>query len=112
MSNALSVTGFDIFAWNDPPTLSRYLAEGPARLLSMRVEGIGHNLFTVLLLPGIPASFVGLIALPWFFRLRALQPLVLLSITTFLVTSLLFPVSTTWGTYLHAAGPAHVLLIV
>ena len=32
--------------------------------------------------------------------------------TTFLVTSLLFPVSTTWGTYLHAAGPAHVLLIV
>ena len=112
LSNALSVTGFDIFAWNDPPTMSRYLAEGPARLLSMRAEGVGHNLFTVLLLPGMPASFVGLIALPWFIRLRALQSLVLLSITTFLVTSLLFPVSTTWGTYLHAAGPAHVLLIV
>ena len=30
LSNALSVTGFDIFAWNDPPTLKRYLAEGPA----------------------------------------------------------------------------------
>jgi hypothetical protein len=31
---------------------------------------------------------------------------------TFLVTSLLFPVATTWGTFLHAAGPAHVLLVI
>jgi len=112
LSNALSVTGFDIFAWNDPPTLKRYLAEGPQRLLSMRVDGLSHNLFTVLLLPGIPAAFLGLIALPWFIRLRAILPLAVVSVTTFLVTSLLFPVSTTWGTYLHAAGPAHVLLIV
>ena len=112
LANALSVTGFDIFAWNDPPTLSRYLAQGPGRLLEMRAEGLGHNLFTVLLLPGIPAAIVGLIALPWFIRYRALLPLGVLSITTFAVTSLLFPVSTTWGTYLHAAGPAHVLLVV
>ena len=112
LANALSVTGFDIFAWNDPPTLSRYLGEGPARLLEMRVDGIGHNLFTVLLLPGIPAAIVGLVALPWFVRLRSLRPLGVLSVITFAVTSLLFPVSTTWGTYLHAAGPAHVLLIV
>jgi hypothetical protein len=112
LANALSVTGFDIFAWNDPPTLSRYLAQGPARLLAMRVDGIGHNLLTVLLLPGIPAAFVGLVALPFFARLAALRPLVVLSVTTFAVTSLVFPVSTTWGTYLHAAGPAHVLLLV
>ena len=112
LSNALSVTGFDIFAWNDPPTVARYLAEGPQRLLLMRAEGLYHNLFTVLLLPGIPAGFLGLLALPFFMRLRAILPLAVLSITTFLVTSLLFPVSTTWGTYLHAAGPAHVLLIV
>ena len=112
LANALSVTGFDIFAWNDPPTMSRYLAEGPARLLAMRVEGSGHNLLTVLLLPGLPAALVGLLALPWFARLRSLAPLTVLSIATFLVTSLLFPVSTTWGTYLHAAGPAHVLLLV
>jgi hypothetical protein len=37
---------------------------------------------------------------------------VLFAGVTFLVTSLLFPVATTWGTFLHAAGPAHVLLIV
>jgi hypothetical protein len=112
LSNALSVTGSDIFAWNDPPTLSRYLAEGPARLLSMRADGVAHNLFTVLLLPGMPAAFVGLVAMPFFIRLRTLLPLAILSITTFAVTSLIFPVSTTWGTYLHAAGPAHVLLLV
>jgi hypothetical protein len=112
LANALSVTGFDIFAWSDPPTMSRYLAVGPAELLDMRIQGLYHNLFTVLLIPGFPTSFVGLIALPWALRLRSLWPIAILSVTTFLFTSLLFPVSTTWGTYLHAAGPAQVLLIV
>ena len=79
LANALSVTGFDIFAWSDPPTLSRYLAVGPARLLEMRVDGLAHNLFTVLLIPGFPTSFVGLVALPWFARLRSLAPLAILS---------------------------------
>jgi len=41
-----------------------------------------------------------------------LRPVAILSVTTFLVTSLVFPVATTWGTFLHAAAPAHVLLIV
>jgi hypothetical protein len=45
-------------------------------------------------------------------RLVAVRPLAILAVTTFLFTSLLFPVSTTWGTYLHAAGPAHVLLVI
>ena len=113
VANALSVTGFDIFAWNDPPTLSRYLAVGPARLLEMRVEGIGHNLFTVLLLPGAAdlahrpprAAVAGS-------RSRAVRPVVILGLVTFLVTSLVFPVATTWGTFLHAAGPVHVLLVL
>ncbi|MBA2757498.1 MAG: glycosyltransferase family 39 protein [Chloroflexi bacterium] len=112
VTNAFSVTGFDIFAWNDPPTLTRYLAVGPARLLEMRVEGLGHNLGSVLLLPGFPIAFVGLLALPWQGRARALRPVVIVSVLTFLVTSLLFPVATTWGTFLHAAGPVHVLLVI
>jgi hypothetical protein len=111
-ANALSVTGFDIFAWHDPPTLARYLAAGPARLVEMRVEGVSHNLFSVLLLPGVPLSVVGLLALPWQARGRVLRPVLLVSVITFLVTSLLFPVATTWGTFLHAAGPAHVLLVI
>jgi hypothetical protein len=112
LANALSVTGFDIFAWQDPPTLARYLAVGPARLVGMRFDGIGHNLFSVLLVPGAPLSLVGLVALPLVLRLRSLRAVVLLSAITFVVTSLAFPVATTWGTFLHAAGPVHVLLVI
>ncbi len=112
LTNAFSVTGFDIFAWHDRPTLSRYLAVGFPRLLEMRVEGLWHNLGSVLLLPGFPISLIGVAALPWQARGRTLRPIVLLSLLTFLVTSLVFPVATTWGTFLHAAGPVHVLLVI
>lgn len=112
LTNALSVQGTDIFAWSDPPALARYLAVGPARLLEMRVVGIEHNLLDVLLLPGAPLSVIGLLALPWLVRTRAVQPLLIVSAITFFVTGLVFPVSTTWGTFLHAAGASHVLLIV
>ena len=112
LANALSVRGTDVFAWSDPPTLSRYLAQGPARLIEARVIGAEHNLFDVLLLPGAPLSLIGLVALPWFARLAPLRPLVGVTILTFLATSLLFPVATTWGTFLHAAAATHDLLIV
>jgi hypothetical protein len=111
-ANALSVTGFDIFAWSDPPTLERYLAQGPAALLEARVVGIGHNLLNVLVFLGIPLSVLGLLAAPWTLGGRTLRPLLILAITTFLVTSLIFPVATTWGTFLHAAGPVHVLVVI
>ena len=111
VANAFSVTGLDIFAWNDPPTLSRYLARRarPARSRCAS-RASWHNFFMVLLLPGVPISVIGLAALPWQARGAALRPVVLLSVITFLVTSLLFPVATTWGTFLHAAGPVHVLI--
>jgi hypothetical protein len=112
LANALSITGFDIFAWRDPPTVTRYLAIGPARLLELRVEGVWHNLTNVLLAPGFPISLIGLLALPWTGRARSLRPLLVFTIVTFLVTGLLFPVATTWGTFLHAAGAIHVLMIV
>src|SRR5467141_494672 len=47
---------------------------------------------------------------PWSCSTRSSSEIV--ALTTFLFTSTFFPVSTTWGTYLHAAGPAHVLLVV
>jgi hypothetical protein len=112
LANALSIRGSDVFAWSEEPTLARYLAVGPAGLVGMRVQGVLHNLLNVLLLPGAPVSVLGLAALPWFARSAALRPVILVAGLTFLVTSLLFPVATTWGTFLHAAGPAHVLLIV
>ncbi|MFL5681310.1 MAG: hypothetical protein ACJ77B_11995 [Chloroflexota bacterium] len=112
LANALSLTGRDIFAWSDPPTLARYLAAGPAVLTELRVAGLAHNLLNVLLFLGVPISAIGLVTLPWFGRGSALRPLLVFSVLTFAITSLLFPVSTTWGTFLHAAGPIHVLLIV
>ncbi len=111
-ANALSVSGFDIFAWSNPPTLARYLGVGIEGLLQMRVDGFNHNLLSVLLVPSFPIGLIGLLRLPWTIRIRALRPLLLVALLTFGVTTLVFPVATTWGTFLHAAGPVHVLLII
>jgi hypothetical protein len=112
VSNALSLDGTDIFAWSQPPTLARYLDAGIGRLVELRLTGFGHNLFDVLVFLGLPVAVLGLVALPWVGRRVALRPLLVYSAITFLGTCLLFPVSTTWGTFLHAAGPVHVLLTV
>lgn len=151
LTNALSLDGRDIFAWQERPTLGRYLAAGPARLLELRWIGTMHNLTQVLLLLGVPLSVVGLVGLPWAWRggrsraepdapgsassspaigthgrsdssldarrldagrLDPLRPLLLFSGLTFVAASLVFPVSTTWGTFLHAAGAIHVLLVI
>jgi hypothetical protein len=112
ITNAFSISGFEIFAFQQPPTLSSYLAAGVGRLIEMRVTGFSHNLLTVLLLPSFPVGIIGLVALPWQGRRRTLRPLLIVSLITFAFTTLVFPVSTTWGTYLHAAGATHVLLIV
>lgn len=111
-TNALFVTGFDVFAYQDPPTLTRYLAQGWPSIVQAHVQGLVHNLFNVLLIPSFPIGVIGLLALPWFGRAGTLRPLLLVSVVTFLATSLAFPVATTWGTFLHAAGPVQVLLLI
>jgi len=112
ITNAWAITGHEIFAWQDPATASEYLALGPAAWLEHRVGGFLHNLVAVLLLPGAPLAVVGLIALPWAARLRSLRPLLVLALLTFAITTLLFPVQTRWGTFLHASVPAAVFLVV
>jgi len=116
LTNALSLAGTDIFAWRDQPTLSRYLAAGPAKLLELRWTGTVHNVVSVLLFLGVPLSVVGLLGLASPSvrggSANPLRPLILFSIITFAVASLVFPVSTTWGTFLHAAGAIHVLLVI
>jgi hypothetical protein len=111
-TNALYLTGYDVFAWNDPPTLSRYLAQGPAGLIGIRVAGTLHNLFNVLVLLGLPISVFGVLALPWQARGAALRPLLWISLIVFWFTSLVFPAATQWGTFLHAAGPVQVLVVL
>lgn len=114
--NALSLRPEDVFAWSDPPTLARYLAAGPGTLLAQRAEGLRHDLLDVLLVPGAPLAPLGLLVLllpvGGLRRSRVLRPLLLFAVATFLVASLLLPVATTWGTFLHAAVPVHVLLLV
>jgi hypothetical protein len=112
LDNALFIRGTDIFAWNDQPTLARYLDAGIATLLGLRVTGFVHNLVVILLALGVPISAIGLVALPWTARGRTLRPLVLFSILTFAITTLLFPVATTMGTFQHAAGTIEVLLVI
>jgi hypothetical protein len=112
LSNALFLDGRDVFAWSIQPTLERYLAAGVGTLLGLRVTGFVHNLGSVLLLLGVPISALGLSALPWTVRGATLRALAVFSLTTFLVATLVFPVSTTWGTFLHAAGAIHVLVLV
>jgi hypothetical protein len=112
LTNALYLTGYDIFAWNDPPTLARHLALGPWGLVQLRLIGLGHNLINVLMLLGLPMAAIGVVALPWQGRDRVLRPLLAISLIMFLVTSLAFPAATQWGTFLHAAGPVHVLIVI
>jgi hypothetical protein len=112
VSNALFLDGRDVFAWQDPPTLSRYLAAGVPTLLELRWTGFVHNFGSVLLLLGVPVSVVGVIGLPMAWRSIPLRPLVVFSTITFAIATLVFPVATTWGTFLHGAGAIHVLLVI
>jgi hypothetical protein len=112
IGNALYLHSTDIFAYSDPPTLTRFLSAGPAALADIYAAGTANDLFGVLLITAFPVGLVGLVALPWVGRRSALRPLVLASVFTFAVTSLAFPVATLSGTFLHAAGSAFVLLSV
>ena len=41
-----------------------------------------------------------------------MRPLLVISLIVFWFTSLIFPAATQWGTFLHAAGPVHVLIVL
>lgn len=111
-ANALALNRQDIFAWHDPPTLQRYLDAGLGRLVELRWEAFIYDLAVVLIALGIPVGILGAIGLPAAARRGgALQPLLLFGLITFTVTTLVFPVVTTSGTFLHAAGAVHILLI-
>ena len=112
ISNALFAHDYDVFAYQNQPSLAGYLGQGPAALLSQHLGGIAHNLLNVLVIPAFPVSVLGLLALPWVWRRRALRPLLLTAALTFATTSLIFPVATTSGTFLHAAGAIYVLLAI
>jgi hypothetical protein len=112
VTNAWTITGFEIFAWKEPATLAGYLAAGPGVWLGDRIDGFLYNFVNVLALPGFPIAAVGLLGLPWVTRSRSLRLLLVSAVAIFAITTLAFPVQTTWGTYLHSSAPADVLIIV
>jgi hypothetical protein len=112
VANALYVDHMDVYAYSDPPTLARYLGQGLPALLGTHLAGFTHDLVSVLGTQGFPIGALGLISMPIVRRSHALRPLLLFATLTFTITSLAFPVSTQFGTFLHAAGAIFVLLIV
>jgi hypothetical protein len=118
IENAAFTRSEQVFAFADRPTLTAYLADGPAAVLARIADGLRHDLVDVLLVPAAPIGIVGLVALVALWRSPAvrqtgpLRALVIAGLLTFLVTSVVFPVATQSGTYQHAAGPTLVALIV
>jgi hypothetical protein len=118
LENAWLVDNIDIFAFLDRPSPAIFLAQGPAVIVGHVAAGLAHDLGAVLLVSAAPVGIVGLIALVGLRRTRAmrdagpLRALLIAGVTTFLVTSMAFPVATLWGTYGHASGPALLGLIV
>ncbi len=111
-------TNEQIFAYVERPTAASYLAQGPLAIIGGQVQAVIHNLVEVVLLPAMPVGLLGLVAVvvlrrsPALGRPTALHALLLSGLITFLVTSLVFPVATQWGTFLHASGPFLAGLIV
>lgn len=111
-------TNEQIFAYAERPTASAYLAQGPLAILTSQLEAVAHNVVEVLLLPAMPVGLLGLAAVvalrrsPALHGPTALHALLLSGLITFLVSSLVFPVATRWGTFLHASGPLLTGLIV
>ena len=118
LENAWLVHNEDIFAFLDRPTVAAFMAQGPVAIVSAQLAALWHQLLDVLILPAFPVGLVGLVALlltrggPAVRRPTALQALLVSGALTFMVTGLLFPVATLWGTFLHGSGPLLVGLVV
>lgn len=118
IENAFLRTNEQIFAYTQRPTAASFLAQGPQVMVGNQIEAVLHNLVSVLLVPAMPVGLLGLAAVvalrrsPALGRPTALNALLWSGLITFLVTSLVFPVATRWGTFLHASGPLLAGLIV
>jgi hypothetical protein len=112
-ANAFSVSPLDIFGWSSPPpSLATYVAVGPGALLDQRVTAFSHNLLDVALIPALPWSVVGLIGVAMLWRARPLRLLIVTAIAIFAVDTLVFPVSTLFGTFLHGSTPVLAVLAI
>jgi hypothetical protein len=113
VANAFSISPNDIFGWSaPPPSLAAYLATGPAALIGERVDALRHNLLDVLLLPALPWSLPGVAGVALLWRARPLRLLLAAATLTLLADTLVFPVATLYGTFLHGSTPVLALLAI
>ena len=111
LDNALITRNEQIFAFVDRPSLHDFLGQGVVGIVGNQAAGLLHQLVNVLLVPAFPVGLVGVLAVvalrrsPAVRNLTALRALLISGLLIFLVTGLLFPVATLWGTFLHASGP-------
>jgi hypothetical protein len=112
-ANAFSLSPLDIFGWSiPPPSFATYLAAGPAALLDQRVTALSHNLLDVALIPALPWSVVGLVGAAMLWRARPLRLLIATAVAVFVVDTLVFPVATLFGTFLHGSAPVLALFAI
>lgn len=116
--NAFLTRNDQIFAYSNPPSLAGFLAQGPLSIVANVGAALWHDAFDVLLVPGNVIVVTALVTLAFGWRRRSplsrspLWCLIAYGAIAFLLTSVLFPVATLWGTFEHAAGPIFVGLIV
>jgi len=116
--NLFATRNEQIFGYANRPALEGFLGQGPITMLANVIEAFRHDIVDVLLVPSVAVVVVAAIAMVAGRRNASalngssLAALLVLGGFTLVVTSVLFPVPTLWGTFEHAAGPLLVALIV
>jgi len=112
IATAFWLNGGDVFAWGTPPTLGRYLAAGLPALVQLRLDALAYNVGAILLGLGLPVSLLGVAGLPLLGRIVTLRPLVVYAAIDIAIATLVFPVASVTGTFIHGAAAIHILLLV
>ncbi|MDQ3937893.1 MAG: glycosyltransferase family 39 protein, partial [Chloroflexota bacterium] len=117
LENVFFTRNEDVFAYLQRPDLETFLAQGAGTIAANIGVALWHGLFDVVLLWAAPVGIVGLatgivLLRRGELRTSGLGALLISGLLTYLITSLVLPVATRWGTFQHAAGPLLVGLTV
>jgi hypothetical protein len=115
---ALLTRNEQLFAYADRPTAAVFFSQEATLIAGRILQALWRNFVTDLVIPAMPVALIGLASIVALRNSaavrapRALRALLISGLLTFVVTSVVFPVASAWGTYRHAAGPLLVGLIV
>jgi hypothetical protein len=115
---ALLTRNEQLFSYVDRPTAAVFFSQEATLIAGRILQSLWRNLVTDLLIPAMPVGLIGLASIVALRNSaavgapRALRALLISGLLTFVVTSVVFPVASAWGTYRHAAGPFLVGLII